>query len=187
MTSTEFQLTRPLALADIPPQGVNIVVKTTEAERQVLAETFGVRAVHSLDAAYHVSGTGKRVKVRGEVRARIEQTCVVTLEAFEDAVEEAVDVDFVEQRDQPQHDDWDEPDGGRDKAAREAGLSTADLPDEIVDGTIDLGTLTAEFLALGIDPYPRKPGAVFAFEGDGAEESPFARLAALKAKSDEHQ
>jgi hypothetical protein len=189
MTSTEFQLAWPLAVADIPPQGLDIVVETTEAERRELAEVFGVRAVHSLDATYHVSGTGKRVKVRGEVRATIEQTCVVTLEPFENAVREPVEVDFVEQGARAhQRDDWDdEPKDARDKVAREAGLSTTDLPDEIVDGTIDLGALTAEFLALGIDPYPRKPGAVFSFEGDTAEESLFAPLAALKAKSDERQ
>ena len=34
-------------------------------------------------------------------------------------------------------------------------------PDAIVDGKIDLGALAAEFLALGLDPYPRKPGASF--------------------------
>ena len=46
---------------------------------------------------------------------------------------------------------------------------------------IDLGAVATEFLILGIDPYPRKPGAVFeapaAGEGGG---HPFAALAALK-------
>ena len=34
-------------------------------------------------------------------------------------------------------------------------------PDEIVNGQIDLGAITAEFLVLGLDPYPRKPGVDF--------------------------
>ncbi len=33
-----------------------------------------------------------------------------------------------------------------------------DPPDPIIDGKIDLGALAAEFFALGLDPYPRKPG-----------------------------
>ncbi len=37
-----------------------------------------------------------------------------------------------------------------------------DPPDPIVNGRIDLGQLAAEFLALGLDPYPRKPGVEFA-------------------------
>ena len=31
----------------------------------------------------------------------------------------------------------------------------------MIDGKIDLGALAAEFFALGLDPYPRKPGAEF--------------------------
>ena len=42
-------------------------------------------------------------------------------------------------------------------------------PDEIVNGQIDLGALTAEFLALGLDPYPRKPGVDFSFRGDATK------------------
>ena len=41
-------------------------------------------------------------------------------------------------------------------------LDGEDAPDPIVDGKIDLGALAAEFLALGLDPYPRKPGVAFA-------------------------
>ena len=50
-----------------------------------------------------------------------------------------------------------------------------------VDGTIDLGAIATEFLILGIDPYPRKPGIVFDAPRTGeASGHPFAALAALK-------
>ena len=49
------------------------------------------------------------------------------------------------------------------------------------DGTADLGAIAAEFLLLGIDPYPRKPGAEFAQPAqEGAATTPFAALAKLK-------
>ena len=52
-----------------------------------------------------------------------------------------------------------------------------DEPDPIVDGKIDLGALAAEFLALGLDPYPRKPGAEFAAPvAEEDDDSPFAPL-----------
>ena len=39
----------------------------------------------------------------------------------------------------------------------------------------------ASLLILGLDPYPRKPGAVFESpEGDEPDPSPFAALAKLK-------
>jgi hypothetical protein len=44
-----------------------------------------------------------------------------------------------------------------------------------------LGALTAEFLALGLDPYPRKPGVDFSYKEDGDEaDTPFAALRRLR-------
>jgi hypothetical protein len=50
------------------------------------------------------------------------------------------------------------------------------------DGRIDLGAIAAEHLALGLDPYPRAPGAEFAdhIEDAARETSPFAALGLLK-------
>ena len=60
--------------------------------------------------------------------------------------------------------------------------ATGDEPPEaLVDGTADLGPVLADVLVLGIDRYPRKPGAVFAPPAEaGAGDSPFAVLAKLK-------
>jgi hypothetical protein len=64
---------------------------------------------------------------------------------------------------------------------RSAGNETEPL----IGGSIDLGALATEFLILGLDPYPRKPGATFQPPADAKpEESPFAALAALKKGRD---
>ena len=60
-----------------------------------------------------------------------------------------------------------------------------DDADPIDNGWIDLGEVTAETLALDLDPYPRKPGEAFAehIEDTGepaGRESPFAVLAKRK-------
>ena len=57
-------------------------------------------------------------------------------------------------------------------------------PDEIVNGQIDLGALTAEFLVLGLDPYPRKPGVDFQFRGD-EETDRLRRARSLKREVQE--
>ena len=65
--------------------------------------------------------------------------------------------------------------GGTDDSEPEAKW---DDPEPLIDGVVDLGALAAEFVILGIDRYPRKPGAVFESPGDGEpEEGPFAALA----------
>ena len=56
-------------------------------------------------------------------------------------------------------------------------------PEPLADGKVDLGALASEFLLLGIDPYPRKPGAEFAPpQAAEAGEHPFAGLEALKKR-----
>ncbi len=67
----------------------------------------------------------------------------------------------------------------------ERKLTDEDPPEPLVGGSIDLGALAVEAVALGLDPFPRKPGAepVDLTIGD-AGESPFAALAALKRTPD---
>jgi hypothetical protein len=61
-------------------------------------------------------------------------------------------------------------------------VDAADGPERMVGGVVDLGAVATEFLLLAIDPYPRKPGAVFAAPpAENAAANPFAALAALKA------
>jgi hypothetical protein len=58
-----------------------------------------------------------------------------------------------------------------------------DSPEPIDNGIIDLGRLATDVLFLAIDPYPRKPGAVFEPEivAVDPEDHPFAALKALQA------
>ena len=56
-------------------------------------------------------------------------------------------------------------------------IADEDEPDPIIDGKIDLGALAAEFFALGLDPYPRKPGVSFESPEEAeATVSPFSAL-----------
>ena len=160
-------LSRPVSVQHLPPGGLEVTVEPTPEERAALAKDLRLPAIHVLEGHFRLTGTPKRVHVEGAVRARVTRTCVVTLEDFEDEMEEEVEVDFAS--------------GGSD-AAEEAGAGY-EPPDEIADGHIDLGALTAEFLALGLDAYPRKPGAEFAHEGQrDATDSPFAALQKPKPK-----
>jgi hypothetical protein len=64
----------------------------------------------------------------------------------------------------------------------ERSLEDEDPPEPLDSGHIDLAALAVEFLALALDPFPRKPGAVFADAPDvETEGGPFAALSALKA------
>ena len=60
---------------------------------------------------------------------------------------------------------------------------TPDPPEPVDNGLIDLGRVATDALYLALDPYPRKPGAVFdpVVEAADPEDHPFAALKALKA------
>lgn len=168
---------------------VDIVTEMTVTadadERAALAEINGLERVDRLEGRFRIARQAGGVQVTGEVEAEVVQTCVVSLEPFPAVVREPVDVRFAPEA---------EVDALEAAAARRSGdgledvADLADVPDPIIDGRIDIGVLTAEFLSLGLDPHPRKPGAVFAAETDAEESeaaskvSPFAALRGRAAK-----
>jgi uncharacterized metal-binding protein YceD (DUF177 family) len=130
-----------------------------------------VRDLPRLSAVFDLTRQGSGVHVSGQVSARVGQTCVVTLEPIESAVEEAVDLAFA-----PASGTQSEP-----KTARKRSHGGDEPPEPLVNGMLDLGALATEFLILGIDPYPRKPGAQFVPpKAEDAGEQPFAALQTLK-------
>jgi uncharacterized metal-binding protein YceD (DUF177 family) len=170
MTPTSATLTRSFDVDDLPDAGAEVAVDPTVDERASLAAAFGLDGIDSLAGRFLVVRRGRSVTVTGRVTAAVRQISVVSLEPFPATVDEAVNVKFV---DDPQQD----MDDGEDRRDQQAVL---DAPDPIIDGRIDLGQLTAEFLALGLDPYPRQPGETFSYaESDAGEDSPFAALKRL--------
>jgi hypothetical protein len=62
-------------------------------------------------------------------------------------------------------------------------LESDDPPDVIIGQTLDLVHYVLEDLSLSLDPFPRKPGAVFIAPEPAVEVSPFAILRQLKPKT----
>ena len=166
-------LSRPFAVDRLPQHGADVVVEAKPDECAALARDFGLPSIRLLEGRFHLSGKPTRVRVAGLITAEITQICVVTLDPFDSRLEEEIDLEF----EVPQGRD----DEGEDPE-RQADL---DRPDEIIGGQIDLGAVVAEFLALGLDPHPRKPGAEFtgASAPETKPDSPFAALEALKRLS----
>lgn len=161
-------LSRLVDVMNIPPRGQEIHVEASAEERDALAKDFGLPGIRALSGDYRLTTTAKGIHVTGAVKASITQVCVVTLDPFDSDIEEEVEVDFGEPSGMP--------------AEPPTDINEYEPPDEIINGQIDLGALTAEFLALGLDPYPRKPGVDFEYRDPGDDkDSPFAALGKLKA------
>jgi hypothetical protein len=160
----------PVRLEDVPETGLHLDLEADEHVRAGLATLAGATDIPRLEAVLDVVRSGNGLRATGRVSATVRQTCVVTLEPVQNEVDEPIDVIFKP------------PSAGDDAAEDVSGGPNADGPPEaLADGIADLGAIAAEFLLLGIDPYPRKPGAQFtppAEHGDAA--SPFATLVRLK-------
>ena len=154
----------PVSLDRIGSQGLTLTIEATSAECAALAVRMKLPAIHALSCVFHlVRESRDRVLARGHLRARITQTCVVTLEDFEAPLEDTFQVRFV-------------------PSGEEADDVDPDSDDEIpFEGNlVDLGEATAEQLALALDPYPRMPGAMLDDPETEAKPHPFAALAGLR-------
>jgi Large ribosomal RNA subunit accumulation protein YceD len=162
----------PIAFTDVPETGRHFDLSADERTRSAIAELAGLRALPRLEAAFDVSRRGRDgLHVAGRVSATVGQTCVVTLDPVDNEIEEQVDLAFAPAMAAAMSDSG--------KAAVE--MAAEERPEALVADTVDLGAIAVEFLILGIDPYPRRPGAVFeAPAPDDRSEHPFAALAVLK-------
>ena len=167
----------PVTVAQIPDRGLHRELDADEAQRKAIAEIGGLREVISAHASFDVTPkSGGRFHVAGNVRARVGQTCVVTLDPIETDIDEPIDLMFAPPEQIPALSDL------VDEAGE--GADDVDPPEPIEGGVIDLGRLATDALFLGIDPYPRKPDAVFDHDvtPPDPDDHPFAALKALQAK-----
>lgn len=165
-----------VAVEDIPETGEHMTLVADAETRLAIARMTGLRELRRLEANFDLLPQGAGgLRVVGRVLATVSQNCVVTLEPLQNEIEEDIDLLYV-------------PATG---AAATDGETPAepkwDDPEPLIGGAVDLGALATEFVILGIDPYPRKPGAVFEPSRDQKlEPGPFAALAGLMKDRDGH-
>lgn len=163
-------------VAQIPDTGLHREIEADPVAREAMAELAEVREIRFAHASFDVTlRRDGRVHVAGRVRALVGQICVVTLDPMESAIDEAIDLEFAPPEQIPELSDL------VDKA-EESDEEIPDPPEPITNGMIDLGRIATDALFLAIDPYPRKPGAVFEAKLEAADpgDHPFAALKAFK-------
>jgi uncharacterized metal-binding protein YceD (DUF177 family) len=159
---------------------VTITISADQSDLKKLAAQWGVPEVRAFDAEI-VIGRWKRdgVRLKGNVTATIVQECVVTLDPVEQRLDENLEAVFLPENSRLVKRITD---GNGEMFLDPEG---PDLPDTFTGDTIDVGAVAAEFAALAIDPYPRKPGLDFVdrIESDETldkKPSPFAVLQGFK-------
>jgi uncharacterized metal-binding protein YceD (DUF177 family) len=185
-TEAAWPVSHMIKVEALPARLQTIRITLDDAQRSEIADILDIIAIDRAEAEITVEPKGARVRIGGVVRVTARQACVVTLDPVEDSFEEQIDFVFAPAEEAAAAEE--RVHAAAEKAERDgdfeklAELFASDsLPDPIVDGEIDLGAVLVETLAIGLDPYPRKPGVEFVPpEADDADMSPFAALKALK-------
>ncbi|MDB5456924.1 MAG: DNA-binding protein [Caulobacter sp.] len=161
-----------VTLAQADRGGVSAVLEPDAEDRKAIARAIGLVSLESLRAEVFVSSWMDGAEVSGLLRARVVQVCSATADEFEEPIETRFSVRVIpaDSEHAPQEE------GG------ELGvdLDSDDPPDVLEGQTIDVSAYVVEHLALALDPFPRKPGAVFEAPQPTVDLSPFAALKALK-------
>jgi hypothetical protein len=145
-----------------------------ESTRRRIAETLDLDDLPELEAEVEAAPWLDGARIEGRWRARVVQTCGVSLEPFDSALEGTFSVRAV-------------PEGSPAAPAETAHeldleLASEDPPDVLPAPQVDLAAYVVEHLALEIDPYPRKPGVAFEPPPAERESSPFDVLSRLKPR-----
>jgi len=172
-------LSRPYALSKLGERPFRLEITAEPEERAQLARVLGLKSFDRLTADLTLTRThgGRGVSVTGVVTADVVQACVVTLDPVPALVRENISRQFLE----PALIEREREEEGELIIEAEAD----DLPEPLAGPSLDLGAIVEEQFILGLDPYPKKAGVVFAETEAGralaAENpNPFAALAALK-------
>lgn len=148
-------------------------IEANAGERAAVAARLGLRALDRFSAQVVVEHLEPgKVRISGEIQAQAVQTCVVSLEPVDAEISEPFAILY---------------------AAEEVAVPGEEIlveveegesPEPLVGGAIDIGEAVTQQLALALDPYPRKSGAVApgaaAGEADKGPQGPFAVLESLK-------
>ena len=166
--SVEFA--RPQRVDTIGDDARTIEIDADAQERAALAKRFDLIGIEKLTGKFTIRRDAAGIVAEGRVAAAVTQACSITGDPLPATVDEPVALRFV--------------------AEEDAGQDEVELGDSDIDvipydgGTIDLGEVAAETMALALDPFPRGPNAEVVLKEAGVlseeQAGPFGVLAGLK-------
>jgi uncharacterized metal-binding protein YceD (DUF177 family) len=165
MTLPPPPYSEPVRLHQVPG-GVKRTLEPDAAARARIARALDLASLDAFTAEMDLAPTDSGWRLSGRVRAKLAQTCGITLEPLPAEIDAPFIVTLAE---------------AVDEDSDEIVITMDDeSPDLIENGQIDLGQYAVEQLALRLDPFPRKPGAEFVQPPEPEEISPFAVLKQLR-------
>lgn len=141
------EFSRMFDLSVLKRKGSEMVkVKPKEVEYKALIKRLDVIDLKDFEAEMTVAKDGKYVDVQGHIKAKVTQTCVITLEPVETVIDEAFETTLEEGKPKPQK-----------KNAEEEIVG--EIQEYFEGHKIDIGEIATQQLVLALPLYPRKKSA----------------------------
>ena len=146
-------------------------ISATKEECQAIAERLGALDLKALEARFKIiqEEDPSCFIISGKLHAELTQNCVVTLLPVDEVVDEAMSIKVRLEEHPEEHEEFTlEPGEGEDI-------------EYAPHAKVNVGELVVQYLALAMNPYPKKEGVV-ALHGDevSLSQKPFAKLAEIK-------
>ena len=179
----------PFQVNTLENKPLTLEISPDSDEAQRLARRLGIQSLDSLKAKLkikRIAGSAS-IHIDGALTAEITQICVISAEPVRSTVEDTFEAWYGEENAAV----------SLTKARKEKMLEKGhtelplieekDDPDPVIDGAIDIGELTTQYLSLSITAYPRAEGAMHETMAAADDEAfsfknPFAGLKDWKEK-----
>jgi hypothetical protein len=148
-----------------------VTLEAPEAARREIARSLGLESLARLTSTLTLRSWLDGVVIDGRLTGVAGRICGLSLDPFDESVDEQVRLRIVPR--------------GSPNAPRDEGgevvidLEAEDPPEEAEGPAIDLAAYVLEAFVVALDPFPRKPGAMFVAPEEPAVVSPFAALRGL--------
>lgn len=142
-------ISRPVVVDPWPSRGIEVAFEASVAERGLLAERFGLVALHRFvgHARLEREGGSGTIRLCARLEADVVQPCVVSLEDVAATVSDTFACRFARP-------------GGIDFEAGSWETGSWDDDIEPLEGAeLNLGEIFAQQLSVALDPYPRAENA----------------------------
>lgn len=139
--------------------------------RERVAGALDLEGLDRLEASLDFGPWLDGAVVNGTLQATAIRRCGVSLDLFPETIDEPIRITFVPVG---------SPHAPEPSLEVEIDPEAEDPPEVVTGNSVDLGAYLVEALSLALDPFPRKPGAVFEPLPVEEPELPFAALRALR-------
>ena len=164
-----------IRLSDVDRKDQRLHLQADPAVRTAVAKLFDLAALDEFEGTVRASPWLDGAILQGEWSAQVTQTCVLTLEPLPAKLSGKFSVKLL-------------PAGSPNAPSEEPDPIVdpdADDPPDLLDGEeIPVGDYLVEYLGLELDPFPRKPGAVFVAPEEPTVITPFSALKNFRPKGD---